>query len=244
MDRARLNRDLENFGVLRATWRRLGNAAERFLGLHVYVVMTRETAGVDPPENVPDGVEFVSLDRDRALVAAARQPELELSPSFVDHAFARGDVCRAAVRDGKVLGYAWLSSNGFTPHEDGVALSYPPGSFYSGTAFVAPDSRGQNLMVKLNRTNMILMAQRGSSTEIGFTAIHNISARGSKRYPWTLKRRDGALSDDIGYAGYLRWGARVRCFRSRAVRDLGIGFEPCASPLPGAVGRPPQPART
>jgi hypothetical protein len=236
LDRARLRRDLENYGIGRSMWRRIGNVAQRVLGLEVYMVSLRRDDSRSRRQPVPEGVEGVDLSVDEVRDLVATRPDLTLSPEYVEAAYARGDVCRVAIRDGEVLGYMWRSTNGFTPHVDHVWITYPPGSYYASTAFVTPAARGAKTMRVLSRAIPTIMAEQGLHKQFGITALHNLSTRSGRKHPWSKRRDDGTLSNDIGYAGYVRRGGHAWCFHSPGVAREG--FRVVATPwtAPGGPG--------
>jgi hypothetical protein len=175
------------------------------------------------------------VSRGRFRLVATR-PDLTLSPEYVEAAYARGDVCRVAIRDGEVLGYMWRSTNGFTPHVDHVWISYPPDSYYASTAFVTPAARGAKTMRVLSRAIPTIMAEQGLHKQFGITALHNLSTRNGRKHPWSKRRDDGTLSNDIGYAGYVRRGGHAWCFHSPGVAREGFRFVATPWTAPGGTG--------
>jgi hypothetical protein len=221
VDRARLQRDLRNYGPALTAWRRIGNVAERVLGLQVYMVSLRTEVGTEYP--TPPGVELVDLTEAAAL-AQARRPELDPPPGGVTAAFARGDRGRGAVAGAEIVSYVWRATDGFTPHQDHIWVEYPPDSYYSHGMFTAPAARGNHSSSALVNSVLTDMIDAGRGREFGMTAIHNLSTRSSYRFPWSTLKRDGTRSSAAGLAGFVRWGSRAWCFRSRAVQALGFRF--------------------
>ncbi len=94
---------------------------------------------------------YTFLDRDRLSEFSANK-EYELSPTFLDGAFERGDECYA-ILDGNVLAsYGWYSSRptgvSFDSSEDGnegLLLHFSSEYIYMFKGYTHPDYRGQRL---------------------------------------------------------------------------------------------------
>jgi hypothetical protein len=224
VDRAKLRRDLDHYGPLLVGWRWLGDAAERFLGLRLFAIVRSELATVTGPD-LAEGTTATKLAPEQVR-ALAGVPDLDLAPAFVEDAIARGDTCWASWRDGKVVGYTWRATNGLTPHDDAVAVAYPPDTGYGYKSFVAPSERGGSTVWALTFLADAELRDEGYDWDVWFTSLFNLAMRRYKRYPWSKHSKDGGHESDAGVAGYVRWGARAWCFRTPGVAATGFAFVP------------------
>jgi hypothetical protein len=75
----------------------------------------------------------------------SRDPGNEMSPEFLDHAFARGDQCYGFLDEGRLAAYGWYSSAPTPVGIDDLVLQFSPSYVYMYKGFTHPDCRGQRL---------------------------------------------------------------------------------------------------
>jgi GNAT superfamily N-acetyltransferase len=183
-----------------------------YLGLSVFRVLSRP---LDPQSATPvsGAVRFVRMSEEDLLRHCA-DPALELPWASARAALARGDVCVGALKDGRLLGYAWFAF-GSTPETASVWLEFDPRVRYSYRHFVRPACRGQRIAAGLLPAADALCAERGRTRCLTLIRPHNeASIRASER--------TGART--VGYAAYLKVFGRLLCWRSAGARELGLRF--------------------
>ena len=138
--------------------RRFAALLLRALGIRVLRVFSRPTGALARGHCGRD-VLFRMLTEPEAR-SAFSEAALEIPEPFVRSAYARGDVCIAALEGERVLGYAWLST-GRSPHTSGLWIEPHAAAGYAYDVFVRPECRGQRiapwLYVALDR----FLIQRG-----------------------------------------------------------------------------------
>jgi hypothetical protein len=185
-------------------------------GLHLYGVYLRPLDAVNAPEPVVPGyvVRLFTQGDEHALLAAANEPELELTQSFVCTALGKGDVCAAVLVDGQVVSFGWSA---FTPtrHRDGVYVSFDARHRYGYFAFTLSEHRGRHLPRLAVPLRDRYCVARGCTHSISFISVDN---RSSIRMATAIGNRR------VGFAGYLKLGPIFFPFRTRAVREQGFRF--------------------
>jgi hypothetical protein len=203
--------DIERYGLLRTAASRVLKLLERYCGVNLWSVHTRPIyPNFEIPLHHANRFTFARLDLDDAL-AAARDPELDLSADFVRAAFGRGDICVGAYEGDRLVAYVWRTISR-APITDDVAIRLlRSATRYGYKSLVLPAHRGMRLNVSVARFwdhNFLAM---GVNEDVGYVALHNLaSMRSSLRDP--NRRR-------IGLAGFIRVGGWHWSFRTRRVRD-------------------------
>jgi GNAT superfamily N-acetyltransferase len=165
------------------------------------------------PLAMPDGVEIRRLDQGEALALGA-DPALELRPGMVAAAFARGDACFAAFRDGRPLAYCWLATTRL-PHLDGIWVDFARGTGWIYKSLVLPAARGRGLAPALYRfAEREALSRRCSATVICVETHNTPSIRAALRAGYA----------PAGYAAYVLRGPSVAGWTSPAARKRGIRF--------------------
>jgi len=202
--------DYNRWGLRRTAYKRLMLAVRaRLVFCGVYVRPLVEGPAPPPPE----GIE-VRVARRSELLAAAEAGGMELSVEFVRSALARGDICVAAFRDGRMIAQVWRSLT-CAPHVEGLWVRFRRPYRYGYKAYTHPEFRGCHLQVPVSRFLDDYFIARGFTHNIGFIETHNYASIASE------ERRGGRRA---GWAGYFRMFGRALPFRSREARERGFGF--------------------
>ena len=185
-------------------------------GLHLYGIYLRPLDAVNAPEPVVPGyvVRLFTQGDEHTLLAAAREPELELTESFVRTALGKGDVCAAILVDGQIVSFAWSA---FTPtrHRDGVYVTFDSRHRYGYFAFTLPEYRGRHLPRLPVPLRDRYCVARGCTQSISFISVDNRSS---------IRMATAIGNHRVGFAGYLKLGPIFVPFRTRAVREEGFRF--------------------
>jgi GNAT superfamily N-acetyltransferase len=151
---------------------------------------------------------------ERSLLAAAQDPELELTERFVRGALGKGDVCAAILVAGQIVSFSW-SAFSPTHHRDGVHVSFDSRHRYGYFAFTLPAYRGRHLpRLSVPHRDRYCVA-RGCTQSISFISIDNRSS---------IRMATANGSHRIGFAGYLKLGPIFVPFRTPGVRKQGFRF--------------------
>lgn len=130
------------------------------------------------------------------LKTYATDPVWDLTPSFVDGAYARGHRCVAAFDAGRLCGYAWYSVDE-TMLEQGISVRPAPGFTYSYKHFTHPSVRGKRVQRCLATAAVEarrLAGERGLVTFItmgNFSSRRSVEAIGAREVGWALLSRRG-----------------------------------------------------
>lgn len=150
---------------------------------------------------------------ERDVLVLCADASLELVPYKVQAAYARGDQCAGAFRDGELAGYCWFALSA-APQMDGAWLEFPPHVVYTYKSYVRPAFRGRGTAAALYRFADASFLERGRTHAVICVESHN-------RPSIAAAKRSGFA--DAGYAAYLG-GARLRAWSSRAAADYGLRF--------------------
>ena len=219
-----LREDFHRYGLVRAIRAKLWRAAQRYFGLHVWVIQSRPLVeNFKMPADHAARFEFKRLSLEDALTACEDE-SLGMDPEFVRDAFARGDICQGTFENGKLVTYCWRTTDR-APVAEGLWLRiHGQGIRYGHKSFVLPAYRGIRLSHSNARFYDHPFISNGIRTDIGYVDLHNLaSLRNTYRDP---DRKT------IGYAGYLSLADRYRTWRSRKVRQY-LSFEERAEPTRG-----------
>lgn len=187
----------------------------RGLGLRVHYVLVGSGSGrvlrQDAPE-VPAGYRVTMADLD-TLLPYADLPNLPLS--FLQAAFAEGDVCVASFHQQALVGFSFQSTTR-APVTDQLDVLIPPGFRYTYKTWVHADHRRRNLSQIQNYVRAHSRPSDDRLSGVWYVETHNYASRlHSYRHP-----RDRALS--IGLIGWFSFRGREIPFRTPAARWLGI----------------------
>ena len=136
---------------------------------------------------------------------------LDLSESFVEKAFSRGDQCVAAFFKNKIVGYGWYSLVS-TEISEGLYLRFNKDCYYQYKSFVIPEHRGNNL---LSQITQIKIGDDKLNRKITFSCIetHNYSSL-------TAYKKNG--NDKIGCSAFIENRIGFVNFSSPNLRNYGI----------------------
>src|SRR5262245_51164660 len=191
--------DASRWGWKRSVLIRVVSALQRYAGLHIYRINVRPLVREPPEQWLPAGITARIASPD-ALLKAAGDPELDLSPDFIREALARGDVAFGAFEGDRLVAYLWRTFTA-APDHDGLWAKVGRPYAYAYKAFTRPSHRGKRIHAAITFVADAHLLSRGYAFEVGYTEIINFSAI---RVADLLGRRK------IGYAGYLKWfGHRI-----------------------------------
>lgn len=155
--------------------------------------------------------DFRRLSLEDAL-AAAQNPDLDMTTEFVRDAFARGDICVGAYDGNKLVAYTWRTLN-CGPITDTLWLELLDRSHrYGYKGLVLSDYRGTRLNMSVARFWDRHFVAMGIQWTVTYVDLHNLASMRSTFRDDDRKR--------IGFAGYLHVGRRVWPFRSPGVRRI------------------------
>jgi hypothetical protein len=185
-------------------------------GLHLYGIYARPIHVLTGPDPVVPGyvVRLFARGDEQALLAAARNPELELTEHFVRTALGKSDVCAAILVDGQIVSFSWVA---FTPTHvhDGVHVSFDTRDRYGYFAFTLPEYRGRHLLRLASPQRDRYCFDRGCTQGISYISVDNESS---------IQMATALGNRRIGFAGYLKLGPIFIPFRTPGVRERGFRF--------------------
>lgn len=185
-------------------------------GLPLFGIYARPLTAPTGPDPVDPGhvVRLFVQGDEHALLAAAKRPELELTPSFVRKAFGKGDLCAAILVDDQIVSFGWSA---FTPTHvhDGICVAFGSRQRYGYFAFTLPEYRGRHLQrLSVPHRDRYCIAQ-GCTQSIAYIAVDNRSS---------IQMATAIGNRLIGFAGYLKRGPLFIPFRTRGAREHGFHF--------------------
>jgi len=183
----------------------------KFLGLHIYSIWTRPLTASPPDLNLPPGVSLRILDR-ATLLAASKDPELQMSRAFVESALARGDVAFGAFDGTSLVAYDWRTLSA-APDWGGLWIKVDRPYRYAYKGFVRPKYRGRRINTAVAFFSDAYFLERGYTHGIYYVDVSNIPSLQASKY-----KGDKA----VGFAGYVKWFGRYFTFRTPAVRKTGF----------------------
>lgn len=189
---------------------RLLRGLSRRAGLRLFRLFSRPLQ--DPP--APSPTLILRRMDERDMLALCADPSLDLREEGVRAAFARGDVCVAALDDSALAGYCWFA---FAPlHQlDGVWVAFGPQAAWTYKSLVRPAYRGRGVAPALYRYADAACREHGSRTSLISVESHNApSIRAALRAGYA----------DAGRAGYLCRGRHLLPWYSAAASRHGVRF--------------------
>ncbi len=183
-------------------------ALARHAGLRLFRFFSRPLGG---GLSIASSMKILAEDE---AAAFSTDESLDLKEQAVRAAYAKGDLCVAAVEGGTVAGYCWL---GFSPvhHLDGVWVETAPSVAWTYKSFVRPSHRGRGLAAGLYRFADAQCRELGRSISVLCIEDHNApSASAALRAGYR----------HAGYAAWLRGSTRLRTWYSTGLAPLGIKF--------------------
>ena len=207
------NADRHRWGLWNAISGRFMRILASKFGVHLFLINFRPLDADAFLQDIPPGEEIRYLKRDD-LHQVDKEPGLNLSSSFAEAAFKRGDVCIGYFDQGRLVSYFWCGFEA-VPMEAGLWVRVPPNYSYAYKALTVESHRGRRLQQLLTNASDRKLAERGLTHNIEYIATYNFPQRiASARYG----------NRTIGIAGFVKWGTLVRPFRSPGVRAHGFEF--------------------
>ena len=208
-----ISADRHHWGLWNSIFGRFMRLLASRLGVHVFLINSRPLNADAFLEDIPPGEEIRYLKRED-LDPADKEPGLSLLKSFAEAAFERGDVCIGYFDQDQLVSYFWCGFEA-VPMEAGLWVRVPPNYSYAYKALTVGSHRGRRLQQLLTNASDRELAKRGLTHNIEYIATYNFPQRvASARYG----------NKTIGIAGYVKWGALVRPFRSPGVKSHGFEF--------------------
>jgi len=211
--------NVDHYGWMRTFFKTAIWGAERYLGIHIFVVRVR------PMEHMPSlpctlpSIDFRLIQKDE-LLGASSDSELGLDLDFVQSAIERGDLAFGAFDESRLVSYVWRSVKS-APHEKNVWVDVDRPYCYAYKSFTRQSHRGCRLSPSVHLASDAYMFKKGYTHRIGFVSIINFPSLAAGKHMG---------SNPIGYAGYLSWFGRRLFFATRAVKNTGFEFcEPGAT---------------
>ena len=193
-----------------STYVRVMSRLGKHAGVRVFRIFGRRLrARVDAAAQRAD----CRLLKEREVIALCADPALDLLPSKVQAAYARGDVCVGAFQHGVFAGYCWFALSPL-PQMDGAWLEFPDHVVYTYKSYVRQAFRGRGIAAAMYRFADALFLQQGRTHAVLCVESHNQPSIAAAR-------RSGFA--DAGFAAYLG-GARLHAWRSRAAAGYGLRF--------------------
>jgi GNAT superfamily N-acetyltransferase len=143
-----------------------------------------------PPRD--GGLEY-RLMWERDVLRFCGEAELELPESKLREAYAREDLCVAALDGDRLAGYCWFAFSE-TSLQGPVSIAFPREVVYTYKSYVRPEYRGRGIAPKLYLYADGLLRERGRSIALIFVHSHN-------RASIAAARRSGFAG--AGWAGYV-----------------------------------------
>ncbi len=170
---------------------------------------------VDEPEypSKLTGITYRVIENDE-LHEASADPEMALSPEFVDAAIERGDTAFGAFEGSLLVSYVWRSET-TAPHSKNIWCRAKSPYCYAYKSYTRPSHRGQHISPGVHLCSDIGMLKRGYKFRVGFVEISNWASLAMGKHMG---------SQIIGYAGYALWFGKCIPFKSRGVRAIGFEF--------------------
>lgn len=179
-------------------------------GLHAYQVFVRPLSPSPPP--LPAGITLRIID-DRQL-GRFGDAALELDEVKASAAFARGEVCVAALLEDSLVGYAWFAQKA-APHVGGIWMDCDRQAVYVYRAFVKPEARGRGIAPALYRFADRQFMNAGRRYAVLCIEFGN-------RASLSAAVRSGA--GRVGRAGYWQGFGGFVPYRSRGAAAVGFRF--------------------
>jgi hypothetical protein len=193
----------------------------KWLGIHRLRVLQYELGEGGGIPRSHRNAECRLLTEEEAL-AFAVDPALGLEEQWIRDAFARGELCLAALDGGQLLGYAWLAF-GDAPCAGGVWTRLGPGVRQVHAMFVRPGYSAPRIAHALNALAERAPLWHGRRVTVSFVDADEYAA---------LMPLQRAGARTLGHVVCARLFGTVVAWRSAGVRRAGLRF--CAPP-PGAI---------
>jgi GNAT superfamily N-acetyltransferase len=108
---------------------------------------------------------------------AAEQVANALKTDVVHRRFERGEICFAAVHEGKIVSYCWMAQGKIGIEEIDLAVSTQPDEVYLYDAYTLDEWRGKGLYPAVLKEMVIYAGLCGFSRTLIFVAANNTASR-------------------------------------------------------------------
>ena len=136
---------------------------------------------------------FLSADEVRGFAVDA---ENCLDAALADELASGGNICFAALTEGRLAAYGWYALGAVDPrHSGGVSLGLPAGAAYFYNGFTRPEFRGRGVYAALMGEGLRVLAERGIRGVLASVGWTNRAALQSCR---RLGFRDLGLFASVG----------------------------------------------
>ncbi len=110
-------------------------------------------------------------------VQAAEQVGNALKADVVHRRFERGEICFAAVYEGKIVSYCWMAQGKIGIEEIDLAVATLPDEVYLYDAYTLDEWRGKGLYPAVLNEMLLYAGQTGFSRALIFVAVNNTASR-------------------------------------------------------------------
>ena len=206
----RIRRDIRQFGVVRTAYEVFMKGINRCFCLRIVKVFKKEVYDPAFVENHEDFQwRFLS---ERRMFDLARDPDNQLTESFVRTALEKGDACYGGF-DGEALAcFGWYSNE--PTDDDGLTFHFGPEYMYEYAAFTYPKYRGRRLSVSRGNRARREYLSRGFKGTVFTIDSHNFHSL-----------RSSLVSLGVQYIGcilVLKIGRHVWIHANRGCREQGV----------------------
>ena len=208
-----LQSNADRWGWRRALLHSLFRGAERYLGIHIYVVRCRPIPS-EPTYPASNPKLHYRQIEEAELTQLTSDPDLFLASEFVAGAIDRGDLAYGAYDEDKLVSYIWRSCSS-APDTDGIWIRVERPYSYSYKSFTREEYRGQRISPVVHLYSDNEMFHRDYRFRIGFVAVTNYAS---------LEMGKHMGSTILGYAGYFSLFGKLFPIRSNAVKKTGFTF--------------------
>lgn len=143
----------------------------RFVRLVLYA---RPLPGAPEVPELPADVDLIHVKKGDP---AAEEVAKALDHSLAKRRFERGEVCFAALHEGKIVSYCWMAQGKIGIEELDLAVSTLPDEVYLYDAFTLPPWRGRGLYPVILREMLLYAGRNGFSRALIFVAAGNTASR-------------------------------------------------------------------
>lgn len=188
--------------------------SKRVLGSRLLVARVIAKKIEEPPIERNNPSLDVRAAKPEELRVALENAELDITPSFLESALARDDLCIGAFDEGRMVAYSWVAFDG-APHGADTQVVVPSPFVYIYKSFCLASHRGRSVMRDVGWVRDRAALDRGRTHVIGFIELANTSS---------MRAYSKAGGKPIGLAGLLRLGKFPVTFRTRSVAAVGFRF--------------------
>lgn len=202
---------VKKWGILRFGYAYTMLMLNRFLGFRLSAIRAKHIDSDKYERFEKNGIVYRTLSAFDFNVMELNQ-SLDISHTFIEKAFARGDQCVGALDGKKVVGYAWRSSSQVEVDYP-IYMQFGNKLYYRYKGFVAPEYRGKDIF-----NNIKLVAE---SAQIGLDRTYAFGCIETHNYP-SLKASHKHGDISIGYTAYISNRFFFLSWSSKKAKHWGI----------------------